>query len=374
MDGDRHHCRIFVWCWRFGPFPFSFSNPVNDEKYKDFLEPLMDLRRDMILHPHGNVHFGAGSCGLRLVVLKAKISATLLITFITLLVVLDLFPTNRNYLSDRDFVSKRGYQQNFTPRPVDEQILSDKDPNFRVYDASINTFNQASTSYFHKTIGGYSAVKLQRMQDLIERQIAKGNQRVLDMLNTKYFMMPGSSGQEGQEVAQRNPKTYGNAWIVDTLVIVNTPDEEIAALDSIEKRKAIVHNEFKNYVADLKPTGEGEINLTNYEPNALSYSATVPADQLAVFSEVWYGPNKGWYVTIDGKEVEHIRVNYLLRALKIPAGSHEIKFDFKPEKYFKGEKISLISSSLILLLLLFVFVVTILKGRKADIQQPVKNV
>ncbi|MBK8698070.1 MAG: hypothetical protein IPN29_00130 [Saprospiraceae bacterium] len=334
-----------------GPSMFSFTNEANDEKYKDFIEPLIDLRKEMMSSSSWkSVFLILATAGPLWLYLKQKISTTMLLGLVALLVVIDLFPTDKNYLSEKDFVTKRAYQNNFTPRLVDEQILSDKDPNFRVYDASINTFNQASASYFHKTIGGYSAVKLQRMQDVIERQIAKGNQRVLDMLNTKYFIMPGSSGQEGQEVAQRNPLAYGNAWVVDTLVMVNTADEEIQALDSIERRKGIIHQEFKDYVSTINPTGEGEIKLTSYAPNALSYSATVPTDQLAVFSEVWYGPNKGWIVTIDGKEVEHIRANFLLRALKIPAGSHEIKFEFKPQVYYRGEKISLASSSAILVL------------------------
>lgn len=333
-----------------GPSLFSFSHETSDANYGQIIDALTDYRKSMLTSSAWKSLFVVMAAAAALwMFIKGKTSQIFAIALLFVIAIIDLVPVDKTYFSERNFISKRTFDRGIEPRAADLEILKDKDLSYRVYDASVNTFNSASTSYFHKTVGGYSAVKLQRFQDLIDRQIAKGNQRVIDMLNTRYYIVPTGDGQ-GEPMVQRNPNAYGNAWFADTLILVNSADQEMAELDSIEKRKAIIHQEFSAYVKDMNPTGEGEIKLTGYAPNALSYSANVPSDQLAVFSEIWYGPNKGWHVTIDGKEVEHIRANFLLRALKIPAGSHEIKFEFKPEKYYRGERVSLVSSIMILLL------------------------
>ena len=282
------------------------------------------------------------STGLIWAYLNEKIKDVVLIAGIGVLAVGDVVTVSKRYVDSGDFVNKSKYENNFVARPVDKQILQDKDPHYRVFDLSINTFNSASSSYFHKTVGGYNAAKLQRFQDLIDHQIGKNNQGVLAMLNTKYVITQ-------DQKAQKFPAA-GNAWTVKELKMVNTPNEEIESLTGFEpKQTAIVHKEYADYVKGLQPSGGGTVSLTEYKPNHLTYTSNASAEELAVFSEVWYGPDKGWNAYIDGQAVEHIRVNYILRALKIPAGSHKIEFKFEPSSYYRGELITLILSILLVL-------------------------
>jgi hypothetical protein len=287
------------------------------------------------------------TAGLIWAFLSEKIKKSYLLAGLGILTLFDMWSVGKRYLSNDNFISDTAFQQNFNPRAVDEQILQDKDLNYRVLDLSVNTFNSAMPSYFHKTIGGYHAAKLQRYQDIIDRHISKGNERVLNMLNTRYVISK-------DEKVQRNPGALGNAWFVDTLLTAASADEEIDLLTTIDPRtQASVHKEFADYVARLTPKGsQGTILLTAYQPNKVSYQSNNPVEQLAVFSEIWYGPGKGWQAYLDGKPVDHIRVNYCLRGLRIPAGQHEIVFEFKPNSFAKGEVVSYFSSSIILLALL----------------------
>jgi len=278
---------------------------------------------------------------------KNKISTAILIGLISILVLFDQLGVARRYLDTDSFQSSPNANLNFTPRTVDSQILTDTDPHYRVYDQSINTFNSSMSSYFHKTIGGAHAAKLQRIEDLRERQILKGNQKVLDMLNTKYFII---QGQNDQPEVRRNPGAAGNAWLASSIQMVASADEEINALNSFDPTDvAIVHQEFSNYLSGLQPVKNGSITLSEYAPNELSYDSQTTSEQFAVFSEMWYGPDKGWQAYVDGKPVDHIRVNYALRGMKIPAGNHRITFIFDPQIYKTGSLISLISSILFLL-------------------------
>jgi len=276
-----------------------------------------------------------------------KIKRVWVILAIGLIAALDLFSVGKRYLNQDDFKSVRKLQENFKPRPVDLQILQDKDPYYRVLDLSINTWNSSEASYFHKTIGGYHAAKLQRMQDIIVNHISQNNMKVLNMLNTKYIIQPTGDGKAS---AQLNSAALGNAWFVNNISIVPDADTEIAKLNDFDPMgDAIIHQEFKDYVAGLNPNKNGTVQLTSYSPNKLTYSANTTSDQLAIFSEVWYGPDKGWEATIDGEKVDHIRANYILRAMKVPAGNHEIVFEFNPSTYRVGEIIGLICSLLLFL-------------------------
>jgi hypothetical protein len=198
-------------------------------------------------------------------------------------------------------------------------------------------------SYYHNTVGGYSAAKLQRYQDLIDFHISKMNVGVLNMLNTKYVIT-----QDGQ--VQPNPGALGPAWFVDNIQIVQNPDAEIRALDSLNTGETaiVLDQEFNNYIGGFDPAKGGSISLKSYNPQHLVYSYDAPSEQLAVFSEIWYGPNKGWKAYIDGKEVDHIRANYILRALRVPAGKHEIAFRFEPRSVELGGLVSGISSLLLI--------------------------
>ncbi len=284
----------------------------------------------------------AGSFALLWFYLKEKIKANLVILGLGVITLLDLWTIGQRYLGPDNF---QDAQQAITiqPNAADNQILADKDLHFRVFESSNPNWHKSSrASYFHKSLGGYHAAKLQRYQDIIDRHLLKGNQNVFNMLNTKYVIGQGPS-------ASRNAGAYGNAWFVKDIKMVGSANEEIDALNSVGADSvAIIHREFQEYVADLNINQNGNISLTEYEPNHLSYQSNTNSEQLAVFSEVWYGPDKGWNAYLDGEKVEHIRADYLLRALKVPAGQHKIEFRFEPETFLLGQRISLIFSSIIL--------------------------
>jgi len=240
---------------------------------------------------------------------------------------------------------------------VYEFILKDRDPNFRVLDLTGNTFSSATTSYFHKTIGGYHAAKLQRYQEVIEKQFSGSiNQDVLDMLNTKYFITSGQGEDQNNQTMKVNNTACGHAWFVDNVQFVKNNDEEMIAISSFDPSKeAIINDEFKGQLQlnDLGTSANASIKLTSYHPDHLKYEYTSPKNAIAVFSEIWYP--KGWKMYIDNVEKPYIRANYLLRAAELPAGNHVVEWKFEPTSYFLGENISLIASILLSLILAFAF-------------------
>ncbi len=282
--------------------------------------------------------------------LQGKLKAVYAMGVLTLVTVADLWTVDRRYLDTSSFVSASEYAAYYKPRPADEQILQDKDPNYRVLDLSINTFQSSFASYFHKTVGGYHAAKLQRYQDLIERHLSANNIAVLNMLNTRYVIVPGEQERSPAQV-QRNPGALGNAWLVREVSFVPTANEEIDGLKAPfdPASTAVVHESFRGAIQQSSYTGEGTIVLASYAPNHLVYDSDSPAGQLAVFSEIWYGPGKGWQAYLDGQPVDHIRANYVLRAMEIPAGKHRIEFRFEPSAHATGEKVSLLGSVVLLL-------------------------
>ncbi|MEM1320851.1 MAG: YfhO family protein [Bacteroidota bacterium] len=326
-----------------GPSFFDFVTE-NDKDYQQAGYNVAALRTDraalMSSDAWRSLILIALAVGLTWAFIKEKVKMPILMGGLALLVAGDLWTVNRRYVNTDSFEPKARYANNFRPRPVDTQILQDKDPHYRVLD--INGFQNSSASYYHKTIGGYHPAKLQRYQDLIDYHIGKNNQQVLNMLNTKYII--------AQDKAQRNPGAMGNAWFISSFKMVDTPNQEIESLTGFNPAEvAVVHKEFAAYVDGLNPEKGGTIQLTSYKPDELAYTSNSSTEQLAVFSEIWYGPNKGWNAYIDGKPVEHIRVNYLLRGLRVPAGQHAIEFKFEPRSYAIGNTISLISSLMILL-------------------------
>lgn len=329
-----------------GSSMFEFAG-ASDFRFKEFTDALVEDRMSLSRSSSLSSLFYILLSGAILYgFMKSKLKAGIVIALFGALILFDQMKINLNYVNSESFVSKRSYDQYFAKRKVDEQILRDSDLSYRVLDLSINTFNSSRSSYHHKTIGGYHAAKLQRYQDVIDNHISRNNQAVLNMLNTKYII----SGEPGKEDVMQNPAALDNAWFVNNITMVNSPDEEINALSRFDPAgDAIVHKEFSSYVSGFSPEKNGTINLVSYRPDLLKYQSNSSSDQLAVFSEIWYGPNKGWTAYIDGKEVPHIRANYLLRALKVPAGNHEIEFVFKPKSYYLGEWISLVCSALIIL-------------------------
>lgn len=282
---------------------------------------------------------------------QGKIKQWLLLSGLGLFIIADLWAVGRRYIATEDFLPKRNVESIFEPRTVDQQILQDPTLHYRVHDVTQDPFNSSMASYHHRTVGGYSPAKFQRYQDLIDRYIGQGNMNVLNMLNTRYFIV--NDKDENPQV-RPNPSALGNAWFVENINIVNTNREELDALDSADlSQNVFVHKEFEGEVSGFDPSKSGEITLTSYTPDEMIYKTSAPSDQLAVFSEIWYGPGKGWQAYIDGKEATHFRANYTLRAMKIPAGEHEVKFTFNPKSYRLGEIISLVFSLLIVLLLLY---------------------
>ena len=279
---------------------------------------------------------------------KGSFSVLLAAAALTVLGLIDFTGVNSRYLSREDWQPVRVVNNTVQPSPADQQILQDPDPNYRVLNLSRALDQDALTSYFHKSIGGYSAVKLRRYQDLIDGYLAPRDIDVLSMLNTKYFLVPG---EDGSLTAQTNPQAFGNAWLVDDVELVDGPNAEFAALGTVPDLKgtAIIGPDYAPAVAGLDPSGQGSVGLTSYAPNDLSYRFSSPGEQLVVFSEIWYGPDLGWEATIDGEPAELLRANYALRALRVPAGEHTIRMTFTPRSYALGSTISLICSVLILL-------------------------
>ena len=300
------------------------------------------------------------AAGLLWMFLINKIKAGRLIILLTMLILVDLWSVNKRYLTNDDFQNKnRVDRQAFTPSPADKQILQDTTKYYRVLNLNTNTFNDGITSYFHHSVGGYSAIKLERYQELIENQIAKNNIHVLNMLNTRYVII---TGKDGQEKVQYNPGALGNCWFVKEAKVVANADEENEALGSFDPAStALVDQRFKDQLKPIQYDSTGVIRLTSYNPMKMDYHSRSAGEELAVFSDIYYQP--GWYSSIDGKPAPHFRVDYVLRGMMIPPGDHSITFEFKPPSYFVGEKIALaFSSAVVIFILLNVFMVGF-KGR-----------
>ena len=279
--------------------------------------------------------------------IKDRFAQNTAIIIVGLLMVSDLFFVDKNYVSGKDFVSGREVEVPFQESPSDVEILKDT-THYRVFEVSGN-LSSARASYFHKSIGGYSAVKPRRMQQLFDYQIANNNMEVLNMLDVKYVIQ---TDKEGKEFPTSNPNANGNAWFVSQVKLVNSADEEMKALDSLDSKNVAVVNR-KDF--ELKKTAfvndsSATVTLENYKPNYLKYNSENANEGLAVFSEMYYG--KGWNAYIDGKKSDHIRVDYVLRGLQIPAGKHTIEFKFEPQVVKTGSTITLISSIVIFLLLI----------------------
>jgi|TARA_B110000240_G_scaffold157669_1_gene175412 hypothetical protein len=280
--------------------------------------------------------------------IKNKVSSNNIILVFAVLLLLDMWTINKRYLNDSHFIRSSKIKTPYKATQADNYILSDNDPNFRVFNQSVSTFNDASTSYFHKSIGGYHGAKLKRYQELIDSHISKGNMQVLNMLNTKYFIL-----QTGK--VNINPNVLGNAWFIKDVKIVENADDEILALNDFDASSiAVIDKRFQSFLGEFSEDSSSNIKLDEYQPNYLRYSSVSTKNQIAVFSEVYY--DKGWNSYIDGELVSHFRANYILRAMNVPKGNHTIEFRFEPEIFKIGERISLASSILLIISLIFVSV------------------
>lgn len=278
---------------------------------------------------------------------KKKLAANTAIILAGLVMVFDLFFIDKNYVDSSAFVSARQVDQPFEPTMADEQILKDT-TYYRVFEVNGN-LNSARASYFHNSIGGYHAAKPQKLQQLFDYQIARNNIGVLNMLNVKYVIQ---DKEDGQNVPVYNPDANGPAWFVSKVRFVNTPDEEMKALDKLDTKREAIINRTKfpdaagkaSFTVDTTAT----VKVVSHEPNYLKYVANNSHDGLAVFSEMYYG--NGWNAYLDGKPASHFEADYALRAMLIPAGKHVIEFKFEPTVVKTGGTIALISTLLMLVL------------------------
>jgi hypothetical protein len=284
--------------------------------------------------------------------LKQKINLTIAsIAFIGLMLV-DLWGVDRRYLNDSNFVEKADYGQEFKERDIDQIILRDPDPDYRVLDLSMgNPFINAIPSYYYKSIGGYHAAKLKRFDELIDNQFSKTmNHDVLDMLNTKYVITADQKTQ--QPGMQANETACGHAWFVKNIKYVDNADQEMQAISAFSpKDAAIVDKQYKSLIdgKNLSVDPTSTITLTSYEPEHLTYKTGSTTNQVAVFSEIYY--KEGWKMLVDGQEQPYFRADYLLRAAVIPVGNHTVEFIFHPASYYVGEDISLAGSILLVVAL-----------------------
>ena len=276
-----------------------------------------------------------------------KMRSGILIALMGVLILADLWTVDKRFLNDDHFVPKK--RNLVTMTEADKQILADKDPNYRVLNLTTSTFNDAQTSYFHKSVGGYSPAKLRRYQDIIDYYFAGNiNMNVLNMLNTRYVIT--------QQGVQYNPEAFGNAWFVQDIEWVNNPNEEIAAIGNIDLlQKAVIDTCWRTKVSEgLAMTQPASIRLTNYaNPGNLFYESESTEDGLAVFSEVYY---KTWKAFIDGKEVPVLRANYILRAIEVPAGKHIIEFRCEDDLLLDTQIVSTIASCLVVLVIILLLV------------------
>ncbi|MDE6100686.1 MAG: hypothetical protein K2G01_06540, partial [Paramuribaculum sp.] len=278
--------------------------------------------------------------GFLLLYFRRRLSTPVMLGAVGLIICGDLYMVNKRYLNTHSFVPRRYVStERFAPSAADRVILTDTAMNYRVL--NIPQFSAAAPSYHHKAIGGYHAAKLTRYQDLIDRQLLKNNPEVLNMLNTRYVITNDNAAPE------LNPDAMGNAWFVDAIEYVDGPDAEMAALDSLAVGvRAVADNKFKTILGQSRPKTAGDtIFETTYAPDRLTYHANTRNGGVAVFSEIYFP--WGWDVTIDGQPAELGRVNYVLRALAIPAGSHTIEMVFDPKSLHTTTNIAYASIILI---------------------------
>jgi hypothetical protein len=321
------------------------------------------------------------SAGLLWAFLKSRVSATVLFAGLAVVMAWDLIPVSFGYLNESNYVDASDYENRFAPTPADEEILKDKDPYYRVYDLSRDTYNDAVQSYFHKCIGGYHPAKMEIYQDLIDRQMGQSiNIQVLNMLNTKYVVFPGQKGS----FPIPNAEACGNAWFVNEIKWANTADDEMAGLatdsnmvppslfnylrnsalaingTALEaqpggfrpKEMAIIRSSFKNDIGNYN-FGKGEgayVKLAEYGLDDISFTSHNSQDGLAVFSDIYY--SKGWKAYVDNKETAIVRADYVLRAIMVPKGDHKIEFRFRPSSFYNGQKVAMLSSVLLIVLCL----------------------
>ncbi|GGF76591.1 YfhO family protein [Wenyingzhuangia marina] len=337
----------------FGGMLFSFSG-LNDAYYNQqipgFSGALQADRKD-ILFSDGlrSIVLVAITVGVLWMVLNVKIKKQYGILVLGVVMLFDTLTVAKRYVNDDDFLPANKVEKPFSPSAADKQILQDKS-HYRVANFSGNFMNDGATSYYHNSIGGYHAAKPRRYQELVDYQLSKNNMEIINMLNTKYFIV---ASEQGQPEAQKNPDANGNAWFVHNIISVDNADDEILALTDFDSKNDVVINTQDFKVQPTEVDSTATISLVSYEPNELVYTSQSEKTQLAVFSEMYYQP--GWNAYVDGKLTPHYRANYVLRAMNIPAGKHKIIFKFEPKVIQQGSMLSLVGYGLLILVSVGIF-------------------
>ncbi len=285
--------------------------------------------------------------GLLWTYLKGYLKLNYVVVGLGLLILFDLWSVNKRYIGASDFEVKRNSNNLLQPTQADQQILQDKGY-YRVFNTTRRLDQDGITSYFHYSVGGYNAIKIQRYQELIERHLSQGNQQVINMLNVKYFI---TANDQNQAIAQRNSGALGNAWFVNSMNMVDNPNEEIEQLNSIETSETAVFDKRFEGIFDPNTTysQQGSIQLTSYHPEEMVYSFSSSEPQMVIFSDIYYAP--GWNAYIDGEETAYGRVNYILRGMEVPAGDHEIVFRYEPVSVRVGNVVIMVSALLAIILI-----------------------
>ena len=289
--------------------------------------------------------------GLLYLYMRNLIKPLVVIIALIVITTIDLFVIDKQYLSDEHFApADEITAQSFTPTTVEKQILQDRDPDFRVFNASVNPLYDTRSPYFFKPITGYNPARLSIYQNLIDKYLSGSpNENVLNMLNAKYIMYTNS--QTNQQQMQPNPNAYGHCWLVKNVKIVDGSVQEIEAIGTMNlKDTAVVQKEFSSAVTQPQWDSSASIKLVKFDNDTMDYSFAGAKPQFAVFSEIYYP--KGWNAYVDGKKVEYCKTDYALRGLSLPAGQHTVRFIFEPTSYKRGVQIAYVSSFLILILFL----------------------
>lgn len=369
------------------PTLFGSFTGESDGGLPDWIkEPLRQDRISMARRDaYRTLIFVIGAAGILWYAMKSKVRKEYLYIALALVILVDMWPVGKRYLNKDNFISNRQIEQAFKSTPADDIILKDKDQGYRVLDLTSSPFQSARASRFHKSIGGYHGAKLGRYQDLINQYLspntmaigavfqdkptlekfdaAISGMNVINMLNTKYIII----NPNGQPIP--NTHAFGDVWFVDRVKWAENANEEIEALGTTQlTTEAVVDKRFMNQLsnlpAQLSPSPEPDvISLVEYKPNYLKYNSKATDNRLAVFSQIYYP--YGWQAFIDGKETEHIRADYALRAMVIPAGQHTVEFRFEPKTLKTGKMISLTGSFLVLLLILGTAVVELKRKNTA---------
>jgi len=294
----------------------------------------------------------AGAMVILYLYLTEKIKLNYVLAGLVLISSIDLLAVGRRYLNENNFQDEESYNEaNFKPSAIDLEIMKDSS-HPRVFNTTVSSFNDATTAYHHRDIGGYSPVKLSIVEDLLNFQLKKQplNKQVLDMLNMKYAIV--QNPQNGQPALQINPDALGNVWFVKHILYADQPIGVMRAMDRFNpKDTAIVESNSKKDIA-FEPVADStaSIRLVKNNNDLVEYASNAGSNQFAVFSEIFY--NKGWKAFVDGKETPIVQTNYVLRGLSIPAGSHKVVFEFKPDSYYNSNKAAIGSTAIIWLLVL----------------------